>query len=135
MGDIIKEYSLLQMKLEKDDIINCYFKHPECHYERNLYCGEMDLKPDVNWFVKSNKQGKCSYTEFACYVFDYIYTLLITSNLTLEHDCLLSAVCAPPLTIYAVLIRIVSDDLEERLFKMKLEWDGTNLDKMCFTIL
>ena len=139
MGDFSRDYSLLQMKLEKDDIIYCLFKHPECHYERDLYCVEIDIKPDVNWFGKPNTakeyQGKCTYTEFACYVFDYIFTELITKNITLEDNCLLSTRDLGPLIIYAYLKRKLSDDEEYYVFKMRLETDGTSLEKMFFTIL
>ncbi len=152
MGDIIWEpmnNSLLQIKFEKDDIINCFVKHPECHYDRHFYCCEIDLTPAVSWFKTRFSQtrenvdtsilvstvGKCTYSEFISYVFNQIHRILIKDKETLERGCLLSTRINRPFTIYAVLVRKVTEDLEERLFKMNLEWDGNKAGKMHFTIL
>ncbi len=133
MKDQQLEKSLLTIKLEKDDIIYCIFKHPECNFEPSVYCAEIELKPAVCWFEKEKQRGKCAYTEFACYVFDQIYTLLAARELPFEDDCLLSTTANSPLIIYAYL-KIVTADMTRSAFKMKLEWDGTNLQRLAFTI-
>ncbi len=123
--------SILKIKLEKGDFINCLVKHPECHYERNIFCCDFDIKTNDKWF-KTNDKGKCSYEEFLCYVFDAVFYTLTHDAQEIKDDCLLSKGIGP-LSIVASLKS--NDDLDLVLCKLKMEWDGNKIGKLCFTIL
>ena len=127
--------SLLYLQFEKEDIINCYVKHPECHYEKNIFCCEIDLEPKETWFYAKGKPGKCTYDEYLCYVFDQIYAILLSDKQQItEEDCKIAKGIIGPLSISATLIRDINEDTEDHIFKVKIEWDGKGLGKVKYTI-
>ena len=127
------ESSILQITFIQGDIIKCFVKHPECHYETDIFCCEFELTPNENWFnnEENKDEGTCSYEDFLAYVFDSVFLTL--NKYEFEEGCLLNKNIGPLFMEIGVQTDI-SEDLTENRFKLTIDWDGHKIGKLSFTI-